>query len=82
MSTMLFFVIWSLKTFSLKTFYLRDILQFILQESYTEAWEGNLGGGIVFRVHPKDEMPDVERYGLSVGAGMQANIGIQKFTVS
>ena len=47
-----------------------------------ESWEGNLGGGIKFQVHPKHVIPNIEKYGLAVGAGMQANVNIQKNTVT
>ena len=52
------------------------------QERSLEGYYGNLDGGIKFQVHPRNVPPEIERYGLSVPAGMQASIDVHKTTVS
>ena len=49
-----------------------------LQWHYTESYYGNLDGGIKFQVHPRGIPPEIEKYGLSIGGGVQAAIEIKK----
>ena len=51
------------------------------QEHYLEGYYGNLDGGVKFQVHPRDEPPMVEMYGLSVPSGAQASIDVHKVSV-
>ena len=46
-----------------------------------EGYYGNLDGGIKFQVHPRDEPPMIEMYGLSVASGAQASIDVHKVSV-
>ena len=43
---------------------------------------GNLDGGIKFQIHPRNEPPNIESFGMSVGASMQGSIDLHKITVS
>ena len=41
-----------------------------------------MDGGFKFQVHPKNVPPQIEKFGMSMAAGMQASVEIHKKTVT